>query len=332
MKRLIRIMGVAFGIMIMTGAVLLISSGTVYAHSEKNTFFIREGGEYTFDGNDSSQDYIRHILVVKECGDFVKIILKDWKRTSAGESLIDLQGSGDVEIEVNGECVLDASGKNNCAGIDISWKQGGSTFISSPGGGTGKEILRAYGGEYAAGIGGGRKGAIGKFITINNATIEAVGGRLGAGIGGAYCGDCYGLEINKSIIIAKGGGGAAAIGGGSCGKLHGDDYSFNNTYFKLQAGDQADAIGGGYSKRAQIPKIRLRGNLVDDGNEVKDYNFRRNSLDRDFAIIDGTPAETGSAISDGNLIIIIIMSALAVIAAIAFGVFGYMRRRNRKYR
>ena len=91
--------------------------------------------------------------------------------------------------------------KQNCGRITIN-------------GGT----VTATGGNYCAGIGGGKSGSGGN-ITINGGIVNATGGGFAAGIGGGHDGDGGNIIINGGTVTAKGREGySAGIGGGKNGK------------------------------------------------------------------------------------------------------------------
>ncbi len=138
------------------------------------------------------------ITVINKCADKVlNLTLKDVKidvsdtgkntgipgTSVEGKAALSVQGSGDVEIELDGENEL-KSGFNR-AGLEKT----DFTFIGTPSTGmlTLKDdkkkagSLKATGGQFGAGIGGVENGN-GKNITINGGTVEATGGDFGAGI------------------------------------------------------------------------------------------------------------------------------------------------------
>ena len=85
--------------------------------------------------------------------------------------------------------------------------------------------LVAFGGTYAAGIGGGGSWVMdgvpeadAGWITVNGGQVTAVGGSFGAGIGGGACGAGAYLEVNGGSVLAYGGYDAEDIGGGSYGE------------------------------------------------------------------------------------------------------------------
>lgn len=170
------------------------------------------------------------ITVINKCADKVlNLTLKDVKidvsdtgkntgipgTSVEGKAALSVQGSGDVEIELDGENEL-KSGFNR-AGLEKT----DFTFIGTPSTGmlTLKDdkkkagSLKATGGQFGAGIGGVENGN-GKNITINGGTVEATGGDFGAGIGGGFGGSGENITINGGTVTADGNDFGAGIGGG----------------------------------------------------------------------------------------------------------------------
>ena len=169
------------------------------------------------------------ITVINKAATALKLTLKDVKidvsdtgkntgipETSVkGKAALSVQGSGDVEIELDGENEL-KSGFNR-AGLEKT----DFTFIGTPSTGmlTLKDdnqkagSLKATGGQFGAGIGGVENGN-GKNITINGGTVEATGGDFGAGIGGGFGGSGENITINGGTVTADGNDFGAGIGGG----------------------------------------------------------------------------------------------------------------------
>lgn len=107
--------------------------------------------------------------------------------------------------------------------------------------------LNAYGGVYAAGIGGGMRKSTSK-LEIANGKIHAEGGVCGAGIGGGgvMVGDPDEnngeVTISGGEVTAQGGFGAAGIGGGNYGS---GKVTIKNGKVTAKTSDFAAAIGGG---------------------------------------------------------------------------------------
>ena len=122
--------------------------------------------------------------------------------TCLGSATITLVGTNSVTSTVSGYAGVQAGGADTTLSI----------------GGDGS--LTARGGEYAAGIGGGRDGTYGD-IAITGGTITATGGQNGAGIGSgcsySHVTSCGSITISGGYVTATGGWEAAGIGTGSCG-------------------------------------------------------------------------------------------------------------------
>ena len=197
----------------------------------------------------------------------------------AGKAALSVQGSGDVEIELDGKNELKSGHfragleKNAYAGTltlkddkkDDNKKAGsltatGGSYSAGIGGaywGSGENItitggrVNATGGWGSAGIGGGQNGS-GKNITINGGTVNATGGDHGAGIGGGSGsigsgGGGYGsgkdITINGGTVIAAGGKEAAGIGGGDSGSS--ENITITGGTVNADGGDEGAGIGGG---------------------------------------------------------------------------------------
>ena len=132
------------------------------------------------------------ITVINKCADKVlNLTLKDVKIDVSdtgnyteipgtivkGKAALSVQGDGSVEIELDGKNEL-KSGFGR-AGLEKNTSEGTLTLKDDNKDGS----LKATGGDYGAGIGGGYKGN-GKNITITGGTVTVTGGFNGAGIGG----------------------------------------------------------------------------------------------------------------------------------------------------
>ncbi|HEX2986160.1 MAG TPA: hypothetical protein VHO71_05020, partial [Caproiciproducens sp.] len=116
--------------------------------------------------------------------------------------------------------------------------------------------LKAQGGTWGAGIGGGYSaGDVNNScgsITINGGTVTAIGGSCGAGIGGGYDETIHDgvdvngkggtVTINGGTVTATGNGGAG-IGGALCGK--GGTVTINGGTVTATGGNDGAGIGGG---------------------------------------------------------------------------------------
>ena len=144
------------------------------------------------------------ITVINKAATALKLTLKDVKIDvsdtgtedyfKAGKAALSVQGSGDVEIELDGKNELKSgfskAGLEKTSTGTLTLKDDNQKDDNQKAG-----SLTATGGNWAAGIGGGYKGN-GKNITIKGGTVNAAGGdNGGAGIGG---GD-YGSGSNVTV-------------------------------------------------------------------------------------------------------------------------------------
>ncbi len=160
-----------------------------------------------------------------------------------GEAAVQIQGKGDVTMELDGENTIksgfwragveknDSTSTGNLTITDENEIQGS---LESTGGGhgagigggqtgsssnitiTGSAEVTAKGGYYGSGIGGGNSGKGSNIIITGSAKVNAQGDMGGAGIGGGDRGSGSNITISGSAqVTATGGfGGGAGIGGG----------------------------------------------------------------------------------------------------------------------
>ena len=182
----------------------------------------------------------------------------------SGKAALSVQGSGDVEIELDGDNEL-KSGFNR-AGLEKNT----STFTSTgtltlkDSKGTASGSLKAEGGECGAGI-GSRNYKNGENITITGGTVNATGGKYAAGIGGGSSGSGENITINDGKVTATGGSYAAGIGGGSVGAWGGDagsgkNITINGGTVNATGTDGGAGIGGGENGNGE--DITIKGGTV----------------------------------------------------------------------
>ena len=152
-------------------------------------------------------------------------------------------------LKIQGTGTLDAISVYSGAGIGGSIGETGGNITIAGG------EIKATGGAYGAGIGGGDSGA-GGTIRILNGNITAIGGlgsngisTCGAGIGGGKNGSGGNISIEGGTVTAIGGGNAAGIGGGQF--KDGGIINITGGDVTATGGDCAAAIGGGYGKTDQ---------------------------------------------------------------------------------
>ena len=227
------------------------------------------------------------ITVINNAATALKLTLKDVKIDvsdtgtedyfKAGKAALSVQGSGDVEIELDGKNELKSgahraglekntttstgtltlkddnneAGSLTATGGDWGAGIGNGGYYGNGGNRSGENItitggsVTATGGDYAAGIGGGYYGS-GKNITIKGGTVTATGGDEGAGIGGGYYGNGENIKITDGTVNATGGWGGAGIGGGgSYDGCSGKNITITGGTVTAGGGYRGAGIGGG---------------------------------------------------------------------------------------
>ena len=186
------------------------------------------------------------ITVINNAATALKLTLKDVKIdvsdtgdiATNGKAALSVQGSGDVEIELDGDNEL-KSGADR-AGLEKNTSEGTLTLKDDN-----KEAgsLKATGGKSGAGIGGGGQwgDGSGENITINGGSVTATGGKWAAGIGGV--GNGKNITINGGTVNATGTDGGAGIGGGS--RSSGEAITINGGTVNATGTDGGAGIGGG---------------------------------------------------------------------------------------
>ena len=192
------------------------------------------------------------ITVINKAATALKLTLKDVKIDvsdtgtedyfKAGKAALSVQGSGDVEIELDGKNELKSgfskAGLEKTSTGTLTLKDDNQKDDNQKAG-----SLTATGGNWAAGIGGGYKGN-GKNITIKGGTVNAAGGdNGGAGIGGGDYGSGEAITITGGTVEATGGDFGAGIGGGSWG--NGEDITIKGGTVEANGGLFGAGIGGG---------------------------------------------------------------------------------------
>ena len=188
------------------------------------------------------------ITVINNAATALKLTLKDVKIDvsdtgtedyfKAGKAALSVQGSGDVEIELDGKNEL----KSGFSKAGLEKTSAGTLTLKDDNQKAGS--LTATGGNWAAGIGGGYLGN-GKNITIKGGTVNAAGGdNGGAGIGGGDYGSGEDITITGGTVNAAGGLDGAGIGGGDYGS--GEDITIKGGTVNAAGGYGGAGIGGGY--------------------------------------------------------------------------------------
>ena len=162
-----------------------------------------------------------------------------------GKAALSVQGKGNVEIELDGNNELKSGVQR--AGLEKNTSTSTGTLTLKDDKEAGSGSLKATGGKYGAGIGGGEYYS-GENITIKGGRVNATGGWGSAGIGGGnYGSGNYGsgknITIKGGTVTAKGGDCGAGIGGGNGGI--GENIKITDGTVNATGGWGGAGIGGG---------------------------------------------------------------------------------------
>ena len=195
----------------------------------------------TFEDNTAStvtkavSEAVNHIISIinnctkKDTTVTLKDVNIDVSREGCAAMLI--QGEGDTTLKLEGNNTLKSGLTHAGLEKDDEFSTGKLTITAEDT----SASLSAYGGNTAAGIGGGNGQSTSK-LEIANGKIHAEGRWWGAGIGGGVGGSGK-VTISGGEVTAQGGSWAAGIGGGS-------GCTDKSTVRIL--GGVVDAVGGGY--------------------------------------------------------------------------------------
>ena len=210
------------------------------------------------------------ITVINNFADTVlNLTLKDVKidvsntgwENHAGKAALNVQGEGNVEIELDGKNEL-KSGYYR-AGLEKNNSTSAGTLTLKDDKEAGNGSLNAEGGELSAGIGACYEQGT-KNIIITGGTVTATGGDGGAGIGGGcggYNGNGENITITGSRVTATGGDGGAGIGGG-CGGYNGNGENITITGSRVTATGNSGGAGIGGGERCDGENITITGSTV----------------------------------------------------------------------
>ena len=214
------------------------------------------------------------ITVINNFADTVlNLTLKDVKidvsntgwENHAGKAALNVQGEGNVEIELDGKNEL-KSGYYR-AGLEKNNSTSAGTLTLKDDKEAGSGSLNAEGGELSAGIGACYEQGT-KNIIITGGTVTATGGDGGAGIGGGKGGAAENIIITGSTVTATGGGsvldwGGAGIGGGGDGRnsdSNGKNITITGSTVTAKGGNGSAGIGGGVAGIGEA--ITITGSTV----------------------------------------------------------------------
>lgn len=168
-----------------------------------------------------------------------------------GKAALTVKGSGDTEIELDGDNIL--KGGSYHAGLEKSDSDGTGTLTikdDKKAADGSKGSLLAKGGYNGAGIGGGEHQDTSN-ITVTGGKVTAVSGNYAAGIGGGYQSNGTDIIIKGDATVIASGDTGAGIGGGGDGKGYGKvtitDHANVTAWSEFGAG-----IGGGRHANGDI--------------------------------------------------------------------------------
>ena len=244
------------------------------------------------------------ITVINNFADTVlNLTLKDVKidvsntgwENHAGKAALNVQGEGNVEIELDGKNEL-KSGYYR-AGLEKNNSTSAGTLTLKDNKEAGSGSLNAEGGELSAGIGACYEQGT-KNIIITGGTVTATGGDGGAGIGGGKGGAAENIIITGSTVTATGGGsvldwGGAGIGGGSDGRnsdSNGKNITITGSTVTAKGGNGSAGIGGGVGGSGE--SITITGSTVtaEGGNGAAGIGSGNG---KNITITDSTVTATG---------------------------------------
>lgn len=180
-----------------------------------------------------------------------------------GKAAMSVEGAGNTTLKLEGDNTL-KSGWGR-AGVEKNDEtSSGKLTITAE---DTSASLNAYGGDDAAGIGGGGYRQSTSKLEIANGKIYAEGGFRGAGIGGGSIGGNGEVTISGGEVTAYASGGGAGIGGGSnegSGKV-----TIKNGKVTAKTSDFAAAIGGGPSGSGDVTILdgTVNATPVDNRND-----------------------------------------------------------------
>ena len=243
------------------------------------------------------------ITVINNFADTVlNLTLKDVKidvsntgrENHAGKAALNVQGEGNVEIELDGKNELKSGAYR--AGLEKNNSTSAGTLTLKDNKEAGSGSLNAEGGALSAGIGACYEEGT-KNIIITGGTVTATGGDGGAGIGGGDGGGAENITITGSTVTATGGSamgfGGAGIGGGSDGRnsdSNGKNITITGSTVTAKGGNGSAGIGGGVGGSGE--SITITGSTVtaEGGNGAAGIGSGNG---KNITITDSTVTATG---------------------------------------
>lgn len=225
----------------------------------------------TFEANTAStvtnavNEAVKHIITIinnctkKDTTVTIKDVNIDVSEKS--KAAMEVRGDGDTTLKLKGDNTLESGEYHAGLEKDDDLSTGKLTITSEDP----SASLKAHGGYFAAGIGGGSGQSTSK-LEIANGKIHAEGGLVGAGIGGGD-GKNGEVTISGGDVTAQGGAYAAGIGGSGVGS---GKVTIRNGKVTAKTKGQAAAIGGGSGPNSSgdvtILDGRVTTTLVENNN------------------------------------------------------------------
>lgn len=298
------------------GGLTITGNESCYTYGS-NIITITANGNFTISGTTTTDN------IVVASGVTANITLNDVSIdvSGAGKSAIELEGNASVSLKLIGKNVL-CSAKDH-AGIRVENRTDNLTDTANTASLTinGPGSLEVHAGIQCAGIGGNNGwsdtvGGHGGIITIQSGDIKAYGGNYGAGIGGGSGGSGGNrITISGGTVYAQGAHDSTGIGGGSNydGKFTGGTIKITGGVVTAAGGAYANSLGGSSGSRGKGDVI-IDGGIVNAGT-IDNVNHRswngivNNSvvgnmnLAFDYTIPEGTtvtvPSGANLTIADG---------------------------------
>ena len=177
------------------------------------------------------------------------------------KAALSVEGAGDTTLKLKGDNTLESGEYHAGLEKDDEHSTGKLTITAEDP----SASLKAHGGYFAAGIGGGSGQSTSK-LEIANGKIHAEGGLVGAGIGGGD-GKNGEVTISGGDVTAQGGAYAAGIGGSGVGS---GKVTIRNGKVTAKTKGQAAAIGGGSGPNSSGDVTILDGTVTT--TLVENYN------------------------------------------------------------
>lgn len=273
----------------------------------------------TYEDNTAGAENKAVPYIIKIINNYIKkdktVTIKDVNInvSSDGKAAMAVQGKGNTTLKLEGNNTLKSG--EGYAGLEKD-----DSLYHSPYHSTGKltitaedanASLKAQGGDYAAGIGGGNGHSTSK-LEIANGTIDAAGGHLAAGIGGGGGGNGE-VTISGGDVTASGGGVTAygqsyAAGIGGSGDGSGKVTIKGGKVTAKTRGDAA-AIGGGRNGSGDVTILdgTVTATRVENSNYFNatgigggPYSTKKSTIRILGGVVDAVGGGFGSGIGGGK--------------------------------